>query len=86
MTSINPTIRSMTFDEADHAGLHSRGLMLEYENRSYKLNSGTSDNIQGDNNGADACINVFTLTELDSKGNTSVSLDGKHRLTPPESP
>jgi hypothetical protein len=35
----------MTFDEADQAGLHSRGLMLEYENRTYKLNLGTGDKI-----------------------------------------
>jgi hypothetical protein len=35
----------MTYQETDNAGLHSRGLMLEYENRSYKFNSGTSDTI-----------------------------------------
>ena len=45
MTQIQPTIRSMTFDEADHAGHHSRGQILEYENRTYKLNAGTSDKI-----------------------------------------
>ena len=38
MTAIQPTIRSMTFDEADHAGLHSRCLMLDYENRSCRIN------------------------------------------------
>jgi hypothetical protein len=35
----------MTFDEADQAGLFSRGLILEYEKRNYKLNAGTSDKI-----------------------------------------
>ena len=45
MTKIQPTIRSMTFDEADQAGLFNRGLMLEYENRRYKLTAGTRDTI-----------------------------------------
>ena len=45
MTPITPTIRSMTFEEADKAKLHSRGLMLEYEGKDYRLNSGTSDTI-----------------------------------------
>jgi len=45
MTSILPDIRPMTFNEADQVGLHSRGLILEYEGRSYRLHAGTSDQI-----------------------------------------
>jgi hypothetical protein len=45
MTQIQPTIRTMTFDEADQAGLFNRSLVLEYKNMSYKLNSGTGDKI-----------------------------------------
>ncbi len=45
MTKIIPAIRAMTYQEADKAGLHSRGLMLDYENRSYRLNAGTRDPI-----------------------------------------
>ena len=45
MTPNKPIIRRMIFEETDHAGFHSRGSMLEYENRTYKLNSGTSDTI-----------------------------------------
>ncbi len=45
MTPIIPTIRMMTYDEADRAGLNSRGLMLDYENRSYQLNAGARDTI-----------------------------------------
>jgi hypothetical protein len=43
MTAIKPTIRRMTFEEADLAGLHSRGLILEHQGQSYRLNAGTSD-------------------------------------------
>lgn len=45
MTAIKPTIRSMTFEESDYAGLHSRGLILEYQGQSYRLNAGTSDTV-----------------------------------------
>lgn len=45
MTAIRPTIRRMTFDEASKAGLHSRGLMLEHQGKSYRLSAGTSDTI-----------------------------------------
>jgi hypothetical protein len=45
MTPILPNIRFMTYQEADKAGLHSRGLILEYEDRSYRLSAGTSDQI-----------------------------------------
>jgi len=44
MTQIIPTIIRMTFEEADLAGLHS-SMTLEYEGRTYRLNSGTSDNM-----------------------------------------
>ena len=43
MTAIRPNIRRMTFEEADNAGLHSRGLILEHQGQSYRLNAGTSD-------------------------------------------
>jgi len=43
MTAIRPTIRRMTYEEAGEAGLHSRGLILEYQGMSYRLNAGTSD-------------------------------------------
>jgi hypothetical protein len=45
MTPIIATIRQMTYQEADRAGLHSRGLILYYENRSYRLRAGTGDTI-----------------------------------------
>ncbi|MBJ6750969.1 hypothetical protein [Geomonas anaerohicana] len=45
MTAIRPTIRRMTFNEASEAGLHSRGLILEHQGKSYRLNAGTSDTI-----------------------------------------
>ena len=45
MTAIRPTIRRMTFEEADHAGLHNRGLILEHQGQSYRLNAGTTDTI-----------------------------------------
>lgn len=49
MKRIDPCIRQMTYQEADKARLYSRGLLLEYEGRRYRLNAGTSDQ-----------INVFT--------------------------
>jgi hypothetical protein len=45
MTTIRPTIRRMTFEETNQAGLHSRGLILEYQGKSYRLNAGTSDTV-----------------------------------------
>src|SRR6185369_5022926 len=45
MTEIRPTIRLLTLQEAEQSRLHSRGLILEYEAKSYRLNSGTSDQI-----------------------------------------
>jgi hypothetical protein len=45
MTPIMPTIRSMTFQEADSAGLHSRGLILEYQGKTFNLNAGTRDTV-----------------------------------------
>jgi hypothetical protein len=45
MTPLKPTIRQMTFEEANQAGLHSRGLIMDYEGRSYRLHAGTSDEL-----------------------------------------
>jgi hypothetical protein len=35
----------MTYQESDKAGLHSRGLMIDYDKRSYRLNAGNQDTI-----------------------------------------
>lgn len=43
MTPISPTIRLMTYEEADNVRLHTRGLILEHHGNSYRLNAGTSD-------------------------------------------
>ena len=45
MSPIIPTIRSMTFQEAKSAGLHSRGLILEHRGKTFNLNAGTRDTI-----------------------------------------
>jgi hypothetical protein len=45
MTPIPVVVRRMTFQEADEVGLHSRGLILEYEGKRYRLSAGTSDTI-----------------------------------------
>ena len=45
MEAITPEVRLMSFDEAQKAGLHSRGLTLDYEGRTYRLNAGARDNI-----------------------------------------
>jgi hypothetical protein len=45
MTSITPTIRRMTFEEAQQLRLHSRGMAFEHNGNTYNLNAGTSDKI-----------------------------------------
>jgi hypothetical protein len=35
----------MTFQEADSAGLQSKGLILEHKGKTYNLNAGTSDTV-----------------------------------------
>jgi hypothetical protein len=45
MTPINPTIRSMTFDEQFEYGLCNRGLMMEQDERTYRLTAGTTDSL-----------------------------------------
>lgn len=45
MTPIMPTIKMMTYEEADEKGLLNRGLVLEHEGRSYYLNAGLKDKI-----------------------------------------
>jgi len=45
MTPLKPTIRQMTWDETFNKKQHNRGLVLEYEGRSYFLSAGTSDQI-----------------------------------------
>jgi hypothetical protein len=46
MTPISPTIRLMTYEEADNARLNTRGLILEHHGNSYRLNAGTSDTVR----------------------------------------
>ena len=45
MKPILPSIRRMTFHEANKAGLHSRGLILEHQGKTFNLNAGTSDSV-----------------------------------------
>lgn len=45
MTPIIPSVRSMTIQEANSAGLHSRGLVMEHRGKSFNLNAGTSDTV-----------------------------------------
>jgi hypothetical protein len=45
MSPIIPTIRSMTFQEAKSAGLHSTGLILEHQGKTFNLNAGKSDTV-----------------------------------------
>ena len=45
MSPIIPTIKSMTFNEADSAGLYSKGLILEHQGKTFNLNAGLRDTI-----------------------------------------
>lgn len=45
MTQIYPTIRTMTFEEQREAGLYNKGLMLEQDERIYRLTAGTTDSL-----------------------------------------
>lgn len=45
MTEVKPTVKVMTYQEADQRGLLNRGLVLEYGGRSYYLNGGMKDRI-----------------------------------------
>jgi hypothetical protein len=45
MTPIIPTVRSMTFQEANSAGLLSRGMILEHQGKTFNLNAGKSDTV-----------------------------------------
>jgi hypothetical protein len=58
MTQIQPTIRSMTWEEAREFGLMHQGLILEYECVSYRLSAGTSDNIHVFRSG----VTLYVLT------------------------
>lgn len=42
---INPTIRTMTFEEAQQYGDFHQGLMMEHNCVSYRLTAGTKDNL-----------------------------------------
>jgi hypothetical protein len=45
MNQIYPTVRSMTLDEQVEAGFFNKGLILEQDNRAYRLTSGTTDSL-----------------------------------------
>lgn len=45
ITRVNPTIRSMTHEEASKLHLFNPGLMMELENLTLPLNAGTTDHI-----------------------------------------
>ena len=45
MTQIYPTIRTMTFEERSEACLFNNGLMLEQDDRIYRLSAGTTDSL-----------------------------------------
>jgi hypothetical protein len=45
MNKINPTIRTMTFNEQVEYGLCTRGLMLEHGEEVYMLSAGTTDTL-----------------------------------------
>ncbi len=62
MTPIAPTIRMMTWEEANQLRLYSRGLILEYQGKCYILNAGTSDKVHVFTLG----ISLYVLTINDS--------------------
>jgi hypothetical protein len=45
MTAIKPTIRRMTYEEAQQFRLFNRGLTMEYRGTTYNLTAGLSDQI-----------------------------------------
>ena len=45
MMLINPTIRTMTFEEALEFGDYHQGLMMDHNCVSYRLSAGTKDNL-----------------------------------------
>ncbi len=45
MMLINPTIRTMTFEEAREFGDYHQGLMMDHDCVSYRLSAGTKDNM-----------------------------------------
>lgn len=58
MTPIAPTIRMMTWEEANQLRLYSRGLILEQQGKSFILNAGTRDKIHVFTQG----ISLYVLT------------------------
>jgi hypothetical protein len=58
MTQIQPTIRTMTWEEAQEFGHYHQGLMLEHNCISYRLSAGTADNIHCFKSG----VTLYVLT------------------------
>ena len=67
MMLINPTIRTMTFEEAREFGDYHQGLMMDHNCISYRLSAGTKDNLHVLESGP--VLYVLTLnTSLDYIG------------------
>ncbi|RNC64253.1 MAG: hypothetical protein ED859_18645 [Desulfuromonadales bacterium] len=75
MTPIAPTIRMMSWVEANQLKLYSRGLILEHHGKSYILNAGTKDKIHVFTHG----ITFYVLTI-----NQSLNYIGLDAYLPPE--
>lgn len=58
MKEVAADVKMMTHEEADHKGLFNRGLILDYEGRTYFLNAGLKDKIHLFNRS----IYLFVLT------------------------
>lgn len=61
MTSIKPTIRRMTYEEAQHLRLFNRGLTMQHRVTTYNLTAGLSDQIHIFTRSI--CIFVLTVTK-----------------------
>jgi hypothetical protein len=64
MEEVIPIVKMMTYEEADQKGLFNRGLVLDYEGRTYFLNAGLKDKIHV----FTRSIYVFVLTTNISLG------------------
>jgi hypothetical protein len=58
MKEVAADVKMMTYEEADQKGLFNRGLILDYEGRTYFLNAGLKDKIHIFNRS----IYLFVLT------------------------
>jgi len=64
MKELIPNVKMMTYEEADQKGLFNRGLVLDYEGRTYFLNAGIKDKIHV----FTRSIYIFVLTTNPSLG------------------